>query len=416
MDSCVRTYNRAVFLVSVLFTGMIAGAAVWAVLFVMNTGISAIWDRFPEYLGRFYPLVVCVAGGVVIGLFAKRFGRYPENLPEVMAKVKKDGRYEYDKVGVMSVGAVLPLVFGGSVGPEAGLTGVIAALCTWVGDRFKRFGRDLKGLTDVGMYATLSAVFTAPLFGFAGVSTESIPGDGPSMTRGMRIVTYIFAIAGAMAAILLLTGFFGGGMSMPRYDDMGFGSRELLLLIPVSLVGAAGGWMFRTLDGAFGRFSEMFGEKHVVRAVVGGAVLGTCGVILPLTLFSGEAQTEILDSAWTMMAAATLIATGFVKIAATAFCVNMGWRGGHFFPVIFSGISLGYGLSAMLGMDPVFSVCAATAALVGGVMKKPLMAVLLLLLCFPIQSVPVLAVAALIGAYLPLPKLLGNDGEPQESG
>lgn len=51
-----------------------------------------------------------------------------------------------------------------------------------------------------------------------------------------------------------------------------------------------------------------------------------------------------------------------------------------------------------------FSICASTAAVVGGVMRKPLMTVLLLFLCFPLHSVLVLAVAAVIGSHIPLPK------------
>lgn len=414
MASGVRTFNRTVFLISVLFTGMIAGAVIWAVLFAMDVGLTALWSGFEEHIGGLYPLVVCLIGGIVIGLFTRRFGRYPETLPEVMAKVKRDGRYEYDKVGVMSAGAVLPLVFGGSVGPEAGLTGVVAALCTWVSDRFKRFGSDLKGLTDIGMYATLSAVFTAPLFGFAEVSTEKA--EGLTMSKPMRIVTYVFAIIGAMGAMYLLGKYVGGGMSMPRYGDMEFGDSELLWMVPVCLVGAVGGWLFRVLDNLFRRASGLLGDRDVARAVIGGLVLGICGMVLPFTLFSGEAQTESLDSVWTTMTATVLIATGFAKIAVTAFCVNMGWRGGHFFPVIFSGIIMGYGLSALLGVDPMFAVCSATAAVVGGVMKKPLMVVLLLFLCFPLQDVVFLGVAAVIGTYLPLPELFeDNDADPAEA-
>ena len=114
------------------------------------------------------------------------------------------------------------------------------------------------------------------------------------------------------------------------------------------------------------------------------------------------------------MSAAVLIATGIAKIAVTAMCVNMGWRGGHFFPVIFSGISMGYGLSVLFDIDPIFGVCATTAAVMGGVMRKPLMAVLLLFLCFPFHSVVVLAVAACIGAFIPLPKSMRpSDGAPE---
>ncbi|MBO7205567.1 MAG: chloride channel protein, partial [Candidatus Methanomethylophilaceae archaeon] len=82
------------------------------------------------------------------------------------------------------------------------------------------------------------------------------------------------------------------------------------------------------------------------------------------------------------------------------------WRGGHFFPVIFSGIAIGYGTSVLIGIDPIFCVCAVTASLVGGVLRKPVLAVLLLFLCFPLHSVAVLLISAVIGARMPLPKRL----------
>lgn len=398
----VSTVNRAAFLVAVLFTGMMAGAAIWAILFVMDAGISLIWDRFPVYLGECYPIFVCIAGGIVIGLFTKRFGPYPENLPAVIAKVKENGRYEYKELGPMAAGAVLPLVFGGSVGPEAGLTGAIAAICTWVGDRLKRIGKDMRDLTEVGMYATLSAIFGAPLFGLAGVATDGSV-KKTEVARPMRILIYAFAIAGALIAIMLLRNIFGGGMEMPHYSGIVYGREELMWLIPICIVGALGGWMFCVLDHAFHGISARMEGRPVVTAVIGGAVLGICGVVLPLTMFSGEAQSEDLNATWATMSAAVLLATGFVKIAVTSFCVNMGWRGGHFFPAIFSGIAIGYGLASVSGIDPVFAVCTATAAVMGGVMRKPLMVVLLLFLCFPVESVLVLAAGAVIGSLIPLP-------------
>ena len=122
--------NRTLFVLSVVVTGSVAGAFVWLLLFVMNLGISFVWNILPEHFGPFFPLLACSIGGLVIGLFAKRFGSYPEDLDEVMAKVKRDGRYDYDKLGVMSAAALLPLFFGGPIGPEAGLTGAVAGICT----------------------------------------------------------------------------------------------------------------------------------------------------------------------------------------------------------------------------------------------------------------------------------------------
>lgn len=410
MDN-VRTVNRVLFFTSVLVTGAVAGAFVWFVLFAMNLGITFIWDRVPVYLGSFYPVIVCVIGGVVIGLFTKRFGNYPEDMQTVMAKVRKDGGYRYDNIGTMSVAALLPLVFGGSVGPEAGLVGVIAGVCTWVGDRMKRFGRDFKELTEAGIYAALSAIFTAPLYGFAGsMGGGRASGEGEVQpSKGMRIAVNAIAIAGAFLTFIYLSENVAAGMSLPRYTDIGYGGDEFLWLIPVALIGGFAGWLFCVLDVSFSRIAARMGEKPVMKAVIAGLLLGLCGIALPFTMFAGEVQAEELNEMWFTMSVALLLLTGFVKIAITALCVNMGWRGGHFFPVIFAGISIGYGLSMLVGIDPVFCVCAVTAAVVGGTMRRPLMAVLLLFLCFPFHSVLVLAVAAVIGAYLPLPKAV-KDG------
>lgn len=405
-----RTANRAIFLVSALLTGAVAGAFVWGLLFAMNLGISALWDRIPVYLGDFYPLIVCVIGGIVIGLFTKRFGEYPEELPAVMARVRRDGRYEYSDLAQMSAGAILPMVFGGSVGPEAGLTGAVAAICTWAGDRLKRFGSDFRELSEIGMHAALSAVFTAPFYGFAGAVTgERMEAGTIRLSKGERMVTYAVAILGAFGAFMLLSHLFGGGLSLPRYTDIGYGVDEFIWLIPVALVGGVAGWLFRVLDHVFKKASKAFGGRPVLKCITGGLMLGICGVALPFTMFAGEVQAEELNEIRVTMTVAVLVATGFVKIAVTAMCLNMGWRGGHLFPVIFSGISIGYGMSILLDIDPVFAVCASAAAVVGGVMRKPVIAVLLLFLCFPVHSVLVLFVSAFIASAMPLPKAVADN-------
>lgn len=409
----VRSVNRIVFLLSVVLTGAMAGAFVWLVLFIMNVGIAVIWDGVSTWFGRFYPVVMCLIGGIVIGLFAKRYGPYPEDLRTVMAKVKSEGRYEHDKIGRMSVAALLPLLFGGSVGPEAGLTGVIAGLCSWVGDRMRRFGSDFRELSEAGVVATLSALLTAPLYGFAAGMTGRPSGtsDPPSLTRWARAAVYILAIVGALGALMLLNHFVGGGMSLPHYGWERIGSAELVWMVPLILVGSLAGWIFCVSDSLLSRLSERIGERPVMKPVVAGIVLGICGAILPLTMFSGESQVEEIDAMWAGMGAALLLIIGFVKVVVTAMCVNMGWRGGHFFPVIFAGISIGYGMALVSGADPVFCLCVVTAALVGGVMRKPLMAVLLLFLCFPVLAAIPMFVAALIGSRIPLPaSLTGGSG------
>ncbi len=412
-----RAVNRLIFILSVVLTGAVAGFFVWLVLFIMDVGLELVWDGMSSWFGRYYPILMCVVGGVVIGLFARRYGNYPEDLRTVMAKVKRDGRYGYDKLGRMSVAAVLPLVFGGSIGPEAGLTGVIAGLCSWVGDRMRRFGSDFRELTEAGVTATLSALFTAPLYGFASGMSGRPSGDGeaPAVSKWTRAAIYICAIVGALASMVLLTHFIGGGMPLPHYEWEAIGMEELIWTVPLMLVGAVAGWLFCVSDALLSRVSDRIGDRPVLKPVVAGAILGICGVVLPFTMFSGESQAVELDSIWEGMGAAILLTTGFIKILITAMCVNMGWRGGHFFPVIFAGISIGYGTALLTGTDPVFCLCVVTAALVGGVMRRPVMAVLLLFLCFPLMAAIPMVLAAFVGSLIPLPSWVAEAEKKVES-
>lgn len=427
MESLAKPFNRVFFLLCVLITGSLAGAFIWLFFFLMNKGIAFLWQTVPGWIssltaeslpvlsqGPFgfvpFPLIVCVLGGLLIGLYAKHTGIEPEDLNVVMAKVKKTGRYDYRHIGKLSLAALLPLLFGGSIGPEAGLTGVIAGLCTWVGDRMRRFGSDFRALTIAGTQAALTAVFTAPLYGFVAPLSGTADGSGGeesiTLPKAQKAVVYLCAIAGALGAFLVLGQLFGESSGLPRFDAVEVGPCELLLLLPLAIAGMACGWVFHAANRGTAFLSKAMGNRPVAKAVLAGIILAVCGMALPYTMFAGESQAHYLMVGYSAIPAAALIATGFVKCALTPTCLNLGWRGGHFFPVIFSGVSLGYGFALLTGAAPAFCVAACTSALMGAVMRQPIMAALLLMLCFPLKGIAVMLVAAVLGAAIPLPKVI----------
>ncbi len=405
-------------LMTVVF-GAFAGAFAWAFFFLMNNGIYLLWEVIPNALvsvglpSVFYPIAFCTLGGICIGIFSKKFGKYPQSMNEVMAQVKETGRYEYNHIGASFFGALFPLLFGGSIGPEAGMTGVIAGLCTWVGDRLRFMGAEMRELAEAGTAAVISAIFSTPLFGLAvpifGAADDS---DGKhsvseiklGVPRPLKIAIYILAVAGAIGTMALLGQLFGAGGGLPRFTDISFGMHEFIWLIPLILIGSIAGWLFFPFGALARKFSSVLGNHTIVKPALAGLILGAIGIVLPFTLFAGEAQTEEISLIWTTIPALILIATGFAKVFATQLCLNMEWRGGHFFPIIFAGISIGYGFSALTGIDPVFSLCAVTGALVGAVMRQPIMTMVLLFLVFPVASAPILLVAAAIGSVIPVPK------------
>ncbi len=416
--------RRALFVLLTIAFGAFAGAFCWAFFFLMNLGIDLLWNQAPAFLGGigcpalFYPLVFCTLGGLAIGLFQKRVGPYPDDMNTVLAEVKKSGRYEYKHIKAMFLGALMPLMFGGSIGPEAGLTGVIAGLCTWVGDRLRFVGSEMRELANAGTAAIISAIFAAPLFGLAaplfGYADESEgkagTGDTPrvEVPRPLKIVVYLLSIAGALGVFTLLSTLVGSGLGLPRFTEMDVSIHEIAWMVPIMLIGACAGWLFHAFGAGVRWISTRLGERPVLKAVIAGVVLGGIGIFLPFTMFAGESQTEVLAEQWMGMGIPILLATGFLKVLSTQICLGLGWRGGHFFPIIFAGISIGYACAGLMGVDPVFALCVCTAALLGVVMRRTLMVALLLILCFPVKAVVFMLIAACAGSVIPVPKGFGT--------
>lgn len=391
--------------------GATAGFLVWGLLWIMNMGIDLIWEIIPEYTGHksIYTIIVCLLGGLLIGLWQKKYGIYPEELETVLHKLRKDGTYSYNKIPILCVAALLPLIFGGCLGPEAGLTGIIVGLCCWVSDRLKYKAKEVRQLAEAGMAATLGVVFNSPFVGIAFNLEEPDTADSKGNEslqdlKKLKVAVYVASVAGALGIMMLLNHLTGGGGGLPRFSDHGNITFSDWKWFPVLFAaGLAAGCIYVLVHKLTCFIGDKLKAYRVLSCMLAGLLLAVIGIVFPWTMFSGEHQMAELMEVWQEESPLALIITAVMKLILVNLCINLGWKGGHIFPVIFSGVSLGYAMAIIIGIEPIFAVAVCTAVLCGYVMRKPLMVIGVLLLCFPITLIIPLCAAAYCGSIIPLP-------------
>jgi len=404
------------------------GAAVGVVLWVFLTAIrlckGLLWEGIPQALGGgaagsasgsaasgsvttgLVLLAVCAAGGLAMGLMHRKYGDYPEELPVVLGKIRKEKHYDYHPMPVMLVCAFLPLVFGASVGPEAGFTGIIAGLCYWIGDNVKYAKRNAAAYSDIGAAVMLGALFHAPLFGIFAVEEnasggEPAAGDGPAagqqaaelpIPRVSKLLLYGLSAGAAFLVMKGLGAAFGeAAAGFPGFEAGEMSAIDYVLIIPYI---AAGLVLFLAYYYSKKLMALIAGKiPAVLKETICGFCIGGVAMALPQVLFSGEEQMGMLPDAFTAYAPAALLGVSLAKVVMTTFCIEFGMKGGHFFPLIFACSCAGFGLALLLfggagaGTHAVFAAAVVTAAALGAQMRKPFAVTMLLLICFPFRLV-----------------------------
>jgi H+/Cl- antiporter ClcA len=405
-----------------LVVGFAIGFVVFLLMNLSGWLTRLLWEGVGERLSiPAFPLICCTVGGIVIGLWTKLAGNSIDSLETVMGRFKETGSYRLENPPATAVSFLLPLVFGGSIGFEAGLTGIIAAGCCWVRDRLKVAGLRAAGIADVTIAASLSAIFATPLAGLvAGFESESDETlqtelghvDDFNLRREAKLVLYLAAALGSFGGVAAFSALFGTSGGFPRFAAIEAHGTGLLWGLLALVAAYALLLVFRATEKGARLLSRRLHAQSwgvIARPVIAGVLLGTTALVLPLVLFPGEEQSHELMEAWGGMSAAVLLATGVFKAFATPLCIELGWKGGDLFPCIFAGVATGYGLAALTGADAMLMVTVTTTAFLAGVTRRPLLALGILALCFPMRGILFMGLAALAGTALPVPAALAKE-------
>ncbi len=384
--------------------GAVSGIVIWGFIKIVSFLSGLIWEKIPETCGTpFIMIFVCAAGGLAAGILHKKFGNYPEPLHTVLAKVKKKKHYDYHPMFVMIICAVIPLAFGASVGPEAGLAGIIAALCYWVGDNVAYAKKHTALYSQIGEAVSLGQLFHSPLFGIFAVEEDpDFKYDKNTLPRVQKLLLYGISTVAAFFTIEIFNELFGKGIiGYTSFPDMVPGIQDYLMILIYVPIGLFLYMIFEFCESAAKSAAGRF--PVVLREMFCGAVIGVMGLLIPLAIFSGEENMAGLVNDFGVYAPWFLIGLCFLKIFLTAFCIKFGMKGGHFFPLIYACSCMGFGVSMLVFPEStghaIFAAGIITAVTLGAQLRKPFAVALLMLLCFPVRFLFWGFLTAVIGTF-----------------
>jgi H+/Cl- antiporter ClcA len=388
------SYIKLLFLAA--FLGLISSGLTWAFIEFVEVVQTALWDDIMPAAGvpiEAATVFVCMTGGLIVGLLIKVFGDHSGIFAEMMVAFGKTGRFEYRHAPGILLTALASLISGGSLGPEAPLADASGGLGTWISDKLKLDARESRSMGFSGIGGMLAAFITSP-FGGAVLGLES-------SRSGIEYVWLLFPslVASGVATVVFvwLSGsFFGTLYSFPDYVP---GLRDLLFAAPLGLLGGLAGAIFVTAFNVLRRAMLPLKGRVVLRGLIGGLALGLAGAILPLILFSGEAETVHLISDAAALGVPTLIVLSILKLLVTALLLATGWKGGYIFPTMFAGAALGLAAHIVFPVIPeAVAVAATMAGAMVATMKAPIFSALFVLVLVQPETAPAVAIAVVASA------------------
>jgi H+/Cl- antiporter ClcA len=364
-----NTKRRWAILLMVLIAALLGGGVgvvAARFLYFIKWGQEMLWGALTQNL-PLQSLLITTVGGLLVGLSQRYLGDYPKDINEVVTSLQENGRLDYKHLPKGLITASVSLIFGASLGPEAAIIDLLGGLGTWVSDSLGR----------------LSQYFELPPPAPAkNRLTQFLPG-GPNL---------VAIVIGTLMFLRALNGLYGG-----RILDLGepFQWMDLFWSIPLGLVGMAGGRLHFVFQTWTMKLVAPLQHRSILRGMLGGFSLGLTALFLPLVLFSGQHLFQPMYDQFVQLGFWTLFLTALARLFLTNLMIATGWKGGRFLPIMFGGAALGLSISVLFPVVPApVAVLATMGALVAAVLPRPFIALVLMILMFPLQyvGVPILAI------------------------
>ncbi len=401
IDEATESLNTRKFYLLLLIVSLIGvlGALMMFVFFFLEDIIAAfLWDGIPtdSLSPVFNPaiLVICVIGGLGVGLIRHYFKGGISIMAEDLIEFNREGRFGKKQGIELFFRGLVSLVCGAPLGPEAPLTVATGAAGTAVAEK-ARMPVPAVTLMSLSAISGFFGAFLSSPFAGALLFIETTLEKG-IMTWKAILPSIVAATSGFAVYFLIAGSFIGSMFTLPPYE--GFRDIDLLYAVFLGLLGGVSGILFIIVYKKMRSIFEPLEHRPVFLGLLGGLGLGIAGILLPLTLFMGSDQLQVLIDNYLEVSLFLLLILVVVKILLVTFSFSTGFAGGYIFPGFFIGGTLGILVFRLFPFIPL-AVClvCVIAGFSVALLRSPIALALIIAIVFDQTLIPAMAISLVMG-------------------
>lgn len=359
-----------------IFVGLLTALGVWGFKFAFES--LNLW-RVDITDGRTWlvPVILVIAGIMVAVINKYLIGAEPVHGTALVmrAVALSGGRLPYRKTPAKTLGAILSIGAGASVGPEDPSVQIGSSLGSFAGHLGRLSDERVQTLVAAGAASAIAAAFNAPIAGVF-FALEIILGEIAASSLGMVLIASVASSALTQALSGTRPAF-----SLPTNLSYTIAEYPLFIVLGV-LCGLVSVFYVRGIYWTKEKF-QSFLPNSLLHPILAALIVGIAGVFFPLALGTGyELIGSIMHGLQITLGALALLL--IAKLVLTCISIGGGLIGGVFAPSLVLGAILGGLIGALANaLFPALNANPAAFAVIGmsgvlaGAVHAPLTAALL---------------------------------------
>ncbi|WP_373808663.1 chloride channel protein [Streptococcus ferus] len=371
--------------VTILLSGFCLSSliALVAFLFLMaeKFGSHLLWESWGHSVPfpNLYKGLLLLIGGLLVFALKKKWGSLPRTSHELMEELKEEQTVNYRYTWRSLVLALLILVLGAGVGPEAPLLGAVIAYSIWQADKLRYLEANREQLKQLSLKDRLVRFFHPSQY----LLTYTASQKGTDKKR-------LFFIVNGLIIFVLLMRMTEQPSFITKLGDRQWQAAELALILPLMLYGLLFARVYRWLMKKIKGSLKQLPLPLIGKILIGAATIFGVAVFALSLLFSGQHAMHSVVEMGLELPVLALLGLSLLKLIFLEICLETGWTGGDIFPITFASILQGFAFAQLLpGYDPLFVVLVVSLSLAVTLLQKEWLAGIFISLFFPIKLWPI---------------------------